>query len=60
MKTITYILKGAEHDFKRYDHLETVNLYRTWNAGGLLYGYKDRFNIVCIAQEDIVSIIEDR
>lgn len=61
MKEVTYIAKGSEHNFTRVgDHLERVTLYRTWEAGGLLYGYRDRFNIVCISKEDIVSVIEDR
>lgn len=61
MKEITYIAKGSEHNFTRCgDHLERVTLCRTWETGGLLYGYRDRFNVVCIPKEDIVSIIENR
>lgn len=61
MKEVTYIAKGMEGNFCRYgDHLERVTLYRTWEVGGLLYGYRDRFNIMCIPKEDIVSVIEDR
>lgn len=61
MKEVAYIAKGSEHNFTRCgDHLERVTLCRTWEAGGLLYGYRDRFNIVSIPLEDIVSIIENR
>lgn len=61
MKEVTYIEKGIESNFRRCgDHLAKVTLYKTWTAGSLLYGYRDRFNIVSIPLEDIVSIIEDR
>lgn len=61
MKEVTYIAKGSEHNYTRCgDHLERVTLWKTWKVGGLLYGYRDRFNVVAIPQEDIVSIIEDR
>ena len=55
---ITYLEKGTEHDFKRIDTERKVKLYRTWKNGGLLYGYKDRFNVACIPLEDIISIEE--
>ena len=61
MKTVCFIEKGQEIDHRRIgDHLRTVNLYRCFESGGLLYGYLDRFNIISIAKEDIVSIIEYR
>ena len=34
----------------------TVYLVKAWKSGGILYGYKDRFNTVAISIEDIVSI----
>lgn len=55
---ITYIEKGAQHDYKRVDTVRTVYLERPWKTGGLLYGYKDRFNVMCIAMEDIVEMSE--
>ena len=58
MKKITYTEKGKPFDFKRVDHMRTVTLFNTWIVGGLLYGYRDRFSVVSIAIEDIVSIIE--
>lgn len=56
---ITYIAKGKEYNYRRFgDHLETVDLFRCWRSGGLLYGYKDRFNVVVIPYEDITEIVE--
>ena len=52
---ITYIDKGPVFDFKRIDTVKTITLYKTWKSSGLLYGYKDRFNIVCLAMEDIIN-----
>lgn len=54
---ITYLERGRVEDFRRYgDRLVTVTLYKTFRSGGLLYGYKDRFNVVSIPVEDIVSV----
>lgn len=54
MKKITYLQRGTESNFRRVgDRLETVILYRCWRVGGLLYGYRDLFNIVTIPIEDI-------
>ena len=53
---VTYTEKGIPFDHKRIDHVRTVNISRTFESGGLLYGYVDRFNVVCIAKEDIISI----
>lgn len=57
MTTIKYLVRGTECNFKRIgDHIETITLYKYWFVGGLLYGYKDRFNVVTICKDDIVSI----
>lgn len=54
---VTYIEKGKENNFMRFgDHEVTVYLWKAWKSGGLLYGYRDRFNVVSIALEDIISI----
>ena len=59
MKKVRYFVRGVEFDFKRFgDHEETVLIDRTFKSGGLLYGYKDRFNVVSIPIEDILSIEE--
>ncbi len=58
MKKITFIEKGKPFDFKRIDHERTVYLDRTWEIGGLLYGYRDRFNVMSIPKEDIIKIEE--
>ena len=56
---ITYLERGTVFNFKRIgDTYKTIVLYRCWRVGGLLYGYKDRFNIVSISSEDIVKIEE--
>lgn len=52
---ITYLEKGRVFDYKRIDQIKTVTLYRTFESGGLLYGYKNQFEIVCIAKEDIIK-----
>jgi hypothetical protein len=49
-------MKGI--DFKRIDTEKTVNLIKSWEVGGLLYGYKNQFEVVSIAKEDIISIEE--
>lgn len=54
--TITYIEKGIPFDFKRIDKKTTIHLLKTWEVGGLLYGYRDRFNVVSIPKEDIIKI----
>lgn len=54
---ITYLERGIEQGFKRIgDRLVTVILYKTWKSGGLLYGFRDRFNVVSIPIEDIRNI----
>ena len=54
---VTYLEKGPEGNYKRFgDHEVTVYLVKAWKSGGILYGYKDRFNTVAISIEDIVSI----
>ena len=53
---ITYLEKGRIFDYKRIDTVKTVTLYKTFENGGLLYGYKNQFEIVCIAKEDIVKM----
>ncbi len=56
--TVTYLEKGVPFDYKRIDNVRKVRISRTFESGGLLYGYTDRFNTVCIAKEDIISIEE--
>lgn len=58
MKKITYVEKGRPFDFRRIDHVRTVVLLKTWVVGGLLYGYRDRFNVCSIALEDIKEITD--
>lgn len=58
MTRVTYRVREYLPDFKARDHYETVVIYRAWEHGNLLYGYRDRFNTVCISKEDIVKIEE--
>ena len=53
---VTYLEKGQPFDFKRIDRVKTIYLSRTFESGGLLYGYVDRYNVKAIAKEDIISI----
>ena len=54
---VTYIEKGPEYNYKSIgDHEVTIYLFKAWRSGGILYGYKDRFNTVAISMEDIISI----
>lgn len=54
---IKYIVRGREFDFKRVgDYTAEITLFKCWECGGLLYGYRDRFNIVSICKSDIISI----
>lgn len=54
---ITFLERGREIDFRRYgDHERTVVLWNCFRSGGLLYGWRDRFNIMSIPIEDIRSI----
>ena len=55
---ITYIEKGIPRDFKRIDTIRKVTLHECFEHGGLLYGYRDRFNVMSIAMEDIVEMEE--
>ena len=56
--TITYRVRTFIDRFRCIDRENKITLFRTWESGGLLYGYKDRFNVVTIAKEDIISIVE--
>lgn len=42
--------------YKCIDHITTVELYKPWRSGSLLYGYVDRFNVKVIAFEDILEM----
>lgn len=56
MRQVKYLERGVEQDFKRVgDRYVTLRLDRCFVSGGLLYGYRDRFNVVSIPLEDIVS-----
>lgn len=55
---ITYRERHYIGDYKAIDTYKTITLYRTWKSRNLLYGYKDRYNVVVVALEDIKTIEE--
>lgn len=54
-ETIKYRERHFIDKFRCIDYERQVTLYKTWIQGSLLYGYKDRFNIVTIALDDIIE-----
>ena len=58
--TVTYRIRSFIDRFRCVDREDKITLFRIWENGGLVYGYKDRFNVVSIAKEDIISITEGR
>lgn len=53
---IVYIQRQELDHYGCIDRVKTVNLERTFERGGLLYGYIDRFNVVAIDKDMIISI----
>lgn len=53
---IVYIQRQQRDRYSCIDRVKTVNLKRTFESGNLLYGYIDRFNIVSIDKDMIISI----
>lgn len=56
---VTYLEKGAEHDFKRIDHVKSFRARSYFRNGGLIYFRVDEFNLKVIAEEDIIKIEEE-
>lgn len=54
--TITYRDRHFLDRFRCIDTERKTYLQKIWYVGDLLYGYIDRFNIKCIATEDIIAI----
>lgn len=42
--------------YKCIDVIKEINANRMFEYGGLLYVYKDRYNIMTIAKEDVIEI----
>lgn len=42
--------------YRCIDVIKEINAIRTFESGGLLYVYKDRYNIVTISKEDVIEI----
>ena len=53
---VVYRDRNMVAPFKCIDVEKQVFLERMWFHGNILYGYKDRFNTVAIAKEDIICI----
>lgn len=53
---VVYIQRQQLDSYRCIDRVKTVNLERTFESGGLLYGYIDSFNIVSIDKDMIISI----
>lgn len=53
---VVYMQRQMIDHYKCIDKVKTVNVERTFESGGLLYGYIDRFNIISIDKDMIISI----
>lgn len=54
--TVKYIERRMIDRFKCIDTEKEIRLNRPFRSGGLLYGYIDRFNVVSIESDMIISI----
>lgn len=54
--TIEYAERHSIDKYTCYDTKRKINIYRTFQNGSLLYGYIDRFNVVSIDIDMIISI----
>lgn len=43
-------------DYKAIDTEKSITIERAWNVGGLLYGYKNRFEVVAVSREDVLRV----
>lgn len=46
------------NQFRCIDHIRTIRAIKYFRQGELLYCYRDRYNIITIAINDIISIEE--
>ncbi len=53
---VVYIQRQYLDKYRCIDRVKTVNICRTFENGGLLYGYIDRFNTITIDKDMIISI----
>ena len=53
---ITYTEHGKPFDFKRIDTTRKVHAIKAFEHGGLLYAYLDRYNLITIDKDCILSI----
>ena len=53
---ITYRERRFIDKFTCIDTKKQVKLHNLWKVNGLIYGYKDRFNIISLSGDDIIKI----
>ena len=53
---VVYIQRQMIDHYKCIDKVKAVNIERTFESGGLLYGYIAPFNIISIDKDMIISI----
>lgn len=53
---ITYRERRFVDKFMCIDTKKQVKLHNLWKVNGLIYGYKDRFNITSLSGDDIIKI----
>ena len=56
MIKVKYRVRTFTSRFTCYDREETTYLLKPWRVGGVLYGYRDRFNVIALSDDDIISI----
>lgn len=55
---VTYRERHFLDRYRCIDTVRKIRIERTFESGGLLYGYTDRFNVVSIPKEFIEKIEE--
>lgn len=53
---IEYVERRGIDKYTCYDTKRKINIYRTFQSGSLLHGYTNRFNVVSIDIDMIISI----
>lgn len=53
---VVYIQRQQLDCYRCIDKVKTITLERTFENGNLLYGYTDRYNIVAIEKDMIISV----
>ena len=56
---ITYKDRQFLDRFRCIDKIKKVSLFKTWKSGGLLYGYKNEYQVISLDIDFIISIEEE-